>query len=166
MVNLGAAVPARETTEIVADLTGLRVLVVDDEPDTLEILCIMLNQSGADVRAATSSVEALETFSKWRPNVLISDIGMPGEDGFTLINRIRSLTPEQGGNFPAAALTAHAREEDRVKVLAAGYQTHIAKPVDSVTLSSALAGLAARRSDMNEFPGLEHTPNPAETGFS
>ncbi|HXD32700.1 MAG TPA: ATP-binding protein [Pyrinomonadaceae bacterium] len=126
------------------DLVGLRVLVVDDEPDTLEILAIMLNQSGASVRTATSSVDALRTFGEWRPNVLLSDLGMPGEDGFTLINRIRSLAPEQGGNVPAAAITAHAREEDRAKVLAAGYQAHIAKPVDPKSLIAALVGLSGR----------------------
>lgn len=133
---------AREIVGSVNDVTGLRVLVVDDEPDTLEILCLMLEQSGAVVRVADSSAAALRIFSEWLPNVLVSDLGMPGEDGFTLIDRIRALTPEQGGNIPAAALTAHARAEDRIKVLAAGYQAHITKPVDPATLVSALAGLA------------------------
>ena len=128
--------------ERVKNLNGLRVLVVDDEPDTVEVLCVILRKSGAQVRAANSSAEALRIFSEWRPNVLVSDLGMPGEDGFKLINRIRALAPEQGGNIPAAALTAHFRDEDRAKVLAAGYQAHIAKPVDVTTFLSALAELA------------------------
>jgi PAS domain S-box-containing protein len=133
---------ADQAQVLTKDLSGLRVLVVDDEPDTLEILSVMLNKSGASVRTATSSADALRTFGEWRPNLLLSDLGMPGEDGYTLINRIRALAPERGGNTPAAAITAHARDEDRAKVLAAGYQAHISKPVDPATLLSALAGLA------------------------
>ncbi|MGB9180223.1 MAG: ATP-binding protein [Pyrinomonadaceae bacterium] len=136
-----------ETNDITAgtpDLTGLRVLVVDDEPDTLEILCVVLNQHGAKVRAAASSTDALKAFLEWQPNVLVSDLGMPGEDGFALICKVRALTPEQGGNIPAAALTAYVREEDRLQALAAGYQTHIPKPVDPNILAAAVAGLAKR----------------------
>jgi hypothetical protein len=80
----------------------------------------------------------------WRPDVLMSDIGMPGEDGYSLINRIRSLPAEKGGQIPAAALTAYAREEDRKRALAAGYQMHIAKPVTSGQLVTVLAHLAER----------------------
>jgi PAS domain S-box-containing protein len=126
------------------DLTGLRVLVVDDEPDTLETLCMILNQHGAKVRAASSCASALEAFMEWQPNVLISDLGMPGEDGFTLIGKVRALVPEQGGNIPAAALTAYVREEERLRALDAGYHTHIPKPVDPSTLAAAVAGLAKR----------------------
>jgi PAS domain S-box-containing protein len=127
------------------ELNGLRVLVVDDEPDTLEVLCLMLNKSGATVHSATSSADAFRAFHEFRPNVLVSDLGMPEEDGYSLISRIRSLTPEEGGNIPAAALTAHTRAEDRAKVLAAGYQTHIAKPVDPNTFLTALADLSGRQ---------------------
>jgi PAS domain S-box-containing protein len=143
-VEMRAAFQAKESAKNIKELHGLRVLVVDDEPDTLEILCLMLNRSGAHVRAAGSSADAVKIFSEWQPNVLVSDLGMPGEDGFTLISRIRALRPEQGGNIPAAALTAHARAEDREKVLAAGFQAHIPKPVDPATLVSALVGLAER----------------------
>ena len=126
------------------DLGGLRVLVVDDEPDTLEILCMVLSQYGADVRGASSSADALESLLRWKPDLLLSDLGMPGEDGFALISKIRALAPEKGGSIPAAALTAYVREEERQRALAAGYQTHIPKPVDPNALAAAVARLAKR----------------------
>ena len=126
------------------DLAGLRVLLVDDEPDTLEILRVMLNQFGANVRGAASANDALEAFLAWKPDVLVSDLGMPGEDGFTLIGKVRALTPEQGCDIPAAALTAHVRDEDRTRALAAGYQTHLRKPVDPTKLAAAVASLGRK----------------------
>ena len=128
----------------VPDLTGLRVLVVDDEPDTLEVLCTVLNRHGANVRAAVSSDDALKAFAGWEFDVLISDLGMPDEDGFALIGRVRALSPGRGGNIPAAALTAYVREEDRLRALAAGFQMHIPKPVDPASFAAAVAGLAKR----------------------
>ncbi len=128
----------------VPDLAGLRVLLVDDEPDTLEVLSMSLNQFGANVRGAASASAALETFLIWKPDVLVSDLGMPGEDGFALIGRVRALTLEQGRDIPAAALTAHVREEVRVQALAAGYQTHIKKPVDPAKLAAAVASLGKK----------------------
>jgi CheY-like chemotaxis protein len=110
------------------DLTGLRLLLVDDEPDTLEVLRTALTEFGATVRTAVSSADALETFLVWKPNVLVSDLAMPHEDGFSLIRKIRGLQPEQGNDVPAIALTAYAREEDRLRALDAGFQTHIPKP--------------------------------------
>jgi CheY-like chemotaxis protein len=145
VMKLRELVTAEQAGQVSKDLNGLRVLVVDDEPDALEILSLMLNRSGASVRTATSSEDALRIFIEWQPNVLLSDVGMPGEDGYTFIRRVRALAPEQGGNVPAAAITAHAREEDRVKALAAGYQAHLAKPIDPATLVSALVGLAGYR---------------------
>lgn len=127
-----------------SELAGLRVLVVDDEPDTLEIISIVLRRSGAQVRAVSSSADALEAFLEWKPDLLVSDLGMPGEDGFALISQIRALAPEQGSGIPAAALTAYVREEDRLQALAAGYQAHIPKPVDPTALVAAVAGLAKR----------------------
>ncbi|HSS22702.1 MAG TPA: ATP-binding protein [Pyrinomonadaceae bacterium] len=121
------------------DLAGLRVLLVDDEPDTLEVLRVVLSQFGAQVRGAVSTAEALKTFLEWQPDVLVSDLGMPGEDGYALIEKVRSLPPEQGRDIPAAALTAHAREEDRALALAKGYQAHIKKPVDPTRLATAVA---------------------------
>jgi signal transduction histidine kinase/CheY-like chemotaxis protein len=124
------------------NLQGLRVLVVDDEPDTLEVLCIVLNQSGAKARAAASSAAALAAVLEWRPDVLVSDLGMPGEDGFALISKVRTLAPEQGGDTPAVALTAYVREEERQRALAAGYQSHVPKPVDPSILLATVSGLA------------------------
>jgi len=129
------------------NLYGLRVLVVDDDPDTREILCVVLGQRGAEVHAAASSADALIAFHEWKPNVLISDLGMPGEDGFALIEKVRRLAPEEGGNIPAAALTAYAREEDSQRAQSAGYQIHISKPVDPTKLAAVVAGLARRASN-------------------
>ncbi len=135
-------------TEVVAieppNLSGVRVLLVDDEPDTLEILRIVLSEFGAQVRGELSTAGALKTFLEWKPDVLVSDLGMPNEDGYALIERVRSLTPEQGRDVPAAALTAHVRDEDKTLALAKGYQAHIKKPVDPVTLASAVATLAKK----------------------
>ena len=128
------------------DLRGLRVLVVDDEQDTLEIVSLLLRRFGATVRTSLSSQHALEVFNDWKPNVLISDVGMPGEDGFTFISKVRSLPPEAGGETPALALTAYVREEDRLRSIAAGYEMHVKKPVEPFTLAEAVARLAKRYS--------------------
>jgi PAS domain S-box-containing protein len=128
-----------------ADLRGVRVLVVDDDPDTLEILCIMLTQFNVEVAAAASSGEALKLFDKWKPDILISDLAMPVEDGFTLIKKIRARSPEAGGDTPAAALTAYAREEDIVNATAAGFHSHVAKPVDPQKLASTVRDLINQR---------------------
>ena len=125
-------------------LDGLRILAVDDQPDTLEMVKAVLMQCGAEVQTATSAGEALEVLRAWRPNLLVSDIGMPGEDGFDLIGKIRALKPEEGGTIPAVALTAYARVEDRVKTLAAGYQMHVPKPVEPAELATIIASLAGR----------------------
>jgi PAS domain S-box-containing protein len=141
---LNRAKETRETASEKTDLNGLRVLVVDDDPDTLEVLHLMLSQYGAEVRTADSSAAALKTFLDWQPSVLVSDIGMPNEDGYSLIGKIRNLSPEQGGNVPAAALTAYVRERDKRQAINAGFQTHIAKPVEQATLAEAVAELVKR----------------------
>ena len=123
------------------DLRNLRVLVVDDEPDTLEILKLALERCGADVRAASSAAGALKIFLEWKPDLLVSDIGMPGDDGFEFIRKVRNLTQQQGGKIPAVALTAYVRDEDRQKALDAGFQMHVSKPVDPTALAKALEGL-------------------------
>src|SRR5882724_8668281 len=130
------------------DLAGLSVMIVDDEHDARELLVAMLELRGASVIAVSSVAEALETLSNAtngsRPDVLVSDIGMPGEDGFDLIAMVRAMGPERGGDIPAIALTAYASAEDRARVFAAGFQRHVAKPVEPSSLATAVAGLARR----------------------
>lgn len=121
-------------------LKGLQVLVVDDEPDTREIVSLALEQYAVNVTTAASAFEALKVLEQLEPDVLISDIGMPGEDGYTLIRKVRQL----GGQMPAVALTAYAREEDRASALAAGFQCHISKPVEPEQLVAMVAQLAEK----------------------
>jgi CheY-like chemotaxis protein len=128
-------------------LRNLRVLVVDDEPDARDLLTEMLTNYGAEVKTCASAAEALQTLDKWRPDALVSDIGMPGEDGYDLLGKIRAREPERGGHVPALALTAYARSEDARRVLAAGYQMHIPKPVESDLLAAAVASLTREGSE-------------------
>jgi CheY-like chemotaxis protein len=127
-----------------ADLNGVKVLVVDDEADSAGIVLRILERTGADVRTAASMDEALTEFARFAPHVVLSDIGMPGHDGYELIARLRALP---GGNtVPAVALTALARTEDRTRALRAGFQLHVAKPVDSAELIAVVQNLASLRS--------------------
>ena len=123
-------------------LDNVRVLVVDNEADAREILSIMLAEYGAKVTTATSTSEALEVLQEWKPDVLISDIGMPEEDGYALIKKIRALEPEQGGAIPAVAVTGYAGSDERVRLLSAGYQMHVTKPVELNELATLIAKLA------------------------
>ena len=125
-------------------LDGLRVLLVDDEIETRQIISTVVESTGAEVKTCTSAGEALTTLVQWHPHVILSDIGMPDEDGYTFIGRVRSLPYEEGGATPAAALTAYAREEDRRQALAAGYQMHIAKPIGAAQLVTMIAQLTGR----------------------
>ena len=125
-------------------LAGLRILLVDDEPDAREILTAILGEAGAEVITAAGAQSGLELVTRWKPDVLISDIGMPGEDGYDLIRKVRALSPDQGGQVRAIALTAFARTQDRLKVLSAGYHTHVPKPVEPVELATVVASLAKR----------------------
>ncbi|MDT4895347.1 MAG: hypothetical protein QOH25_424 [Acidobacteriota bacterium] len=125
-------------------LKGLRVLVVDDEPDARELIRVVLTGRDAEVVEAGSAVEALAEMERQRFDVLVSDIGMPGMDGYALISKIRQLPVERGGRIPAAALTAYAGVEDRMRVLSAGYQIHIPKPVEPAELTTVVANLAER----------------------
>ena len=126
------------------ELAGLRVLVVDDEADTRELLAAVLNSCGARVTLAASAAEAFRHVERARPDVLVTDIGMPEEDGYSLLARIRELPRERGGEIPAAALTAYARAEDRVRALRSGFQMHVSKPVEPAELITVVAGLAGR----------------------
>jgi CheY-like chemotaxis protein len=125
-------------------LDGLRLLVVDDEPDTREMLKAGLEGCGASVTTVGSASEALAELSRSKPDVLISDIGMPEEDGYALVRRIRALPAESGGKVPAIALTAYARVEDRMQALRAGYQIHVTKPVELAELAAVVASLTKR----------------------
>jgi signal transduction histidine kinase/ActR/RegA family two-component response regulator len=124
-------------------LSRLRVLVVDDDADARELLATILESHGAVVLPAADARQALEKLRVERPDVLMSDIGMPGIDGYELIRRVRALPPEQGGATPALALTAFARSEDRTRALLAGYQLHLSKPVQSAEVIVALARLSS-----------------------
>src|SRR5438067_1682390 len=122
-----------------SNLDGVRVLVVEDDPDAREMLTGVLQQAGAEVISVASAAEALDTLHHRRADVLISDIGMPDEDGYALIHRVRALDPKSGGPGPAIALTANARAEDRSHALAAGFQMHLAKPIDPGELTRTIA---------------------------
>ena len=127
-----------------AILRGVRVVVVDDEQDARELFALTLADCGADVLTASTAAEALALVERARPDALLADIGMPEEDGYTLIARVRQLPPERGGRTPAAALTAYARSEDRAEALSAGFQTHLPKPIKSADLIAAIANLTGR----------------------
>jgi len=125
-------------------LDGLQVLVVDDEAEIRKLLTAILEQCGADVAAVASTAEALHVLRSRRPDVVVSDIAMPEADGFDLIRALRALPPEAGGQAPAIALTAYTRRQDAERVLAAGYQMHIGKPVEPEALARAVVALARR----------------------
>ena len=125
-------------------LVGVRVLVVDDDPAAVELVQEVLTQTGGEVRGAGTAEEALRVLEQWRPDVLVSDIEMPGQDGYTLIRKIRALAPERGGMTRAVALTAFGRPEDRIRSLMAGFNIHVSKPVDPGELAAIVASLAGR----------------------
>ena len=138
-------VKGKDSEEEWADeLAGLKVLVVDDEPDTCELLRSLLSRCGAEVTAANSAEEAFRLFKLEHPDVMVSDIGMPREDGYELMRKVRALPPDKGGNVPAVALTAYARAEDRLRALRAGYQMHVSKPVELAELVAIVASLGNR----------------------
>ena len=130
--------------ESLPSLEGLKILVVDDEVDTRELIREVLKERGSEVITSRSAAEALEALEEHKPDILISDLGMPDEDGYSLISKIRALPSERGGHIPAAALTAYARAEDRMRVLRSGFQFHLPKPVDSAELVTVVASLAGR----------------------
>ena len=136
---------AREEPEPEPDrrlLDGVSVLVVEDEEDSGQMLAAVLDRYGARVRVAHSAGEAIVALAAAIPDVLVSDIGMPGTDGYGLIRRVRGLTPERGGNLPALALTAYAGERDRRMAAEAGFQGFLAKPVAPAKLATTVARLA------------------------
>ena len=126
------------------ELEGLRVLIVDDEQDSRDVLKATLEMCGVQVRAASSVAECLALLAAERPDLLLSDIGMPEEDGYALIRKVRSLPREAGGELPVVALTAYARPEDRTRALLLGFTTHLPKPVEPLELLAVVASLSGR----------------------
>jgi two-component system CheB/CheR fusion protein len=130
----------------IPSLDGLQILVVDDEADTRELLKFMLQKYGAEVLTVESARAAIAALTEnpGRYDVLISDIGMPDENGYFLIRQVRALAAEAGGKIPAAALTAYASDQEQEMAIEAGFQTHIAKPIKPVQLGLIIANLAGR----------------------
>jgi len=124
--------------------SGIRVLVIEDDPETRDILAAILERGGFSYRMAGRASEALSMLDEWQPDAIVSDIGMPDMDGYEFARLLRQRPVELGGRIPALALSAFARAEDRDKALGSGYQGHIAKPVDPADLVRAVAELTAR----------------------
>jgi CheY-like chemotaxis protein len=135
----------REALNATLQLDGVWTLIVDDEADARELIATLLKQYGARVTVASCADEAFDKLRKGeagaRPDVLVSDISMPDEDGYMLIDRVRKLPPEEGGKIPAIALTALERPSDRIKALAAGFSMHVPKPVEPEELAMVIANL-------------------------
>jgi len=131
----------RRETPPLPRLDGLHILVVEDHPDSRELMSTVLEQAGASVTAVTSVKQAFEALKTRPPHALVSDIGLPDEDGYALIRRLRRREAKYGGFLPAVALTGYVRDEDRARVLAAGYQAHLPKPVEAAQLTAAIAAL-------------------------
>lgn len=146
-----ALVEAASCDDSLDQLLGLHILVVDDEPDTQDFLQAALSHYGAIVTVAASAAEALslltqplDTTAHWKPDALVSDIGMPDEDGYTFIRKVRSLDAAQGTFLPALALTAYATDDDRQQALTSGFQMHLAKPIDPAAIAQAILALVNR----------------------
>ncbi len=126
------------------NLAGIKILVVDDDLDSRDFICFVLEAEGAEVISVSSAMEALKTLPESQVDVLLSDIGMPKMDGYMLMREVRSWTPEQGGNTPAIALTAYAGECNQEQALSAGFQMHVTKPAEPTELVLAVARLAGK----------------------
>jgi CheY-like chemotaxis protein/anti-sigma regulatory factor (Ser/Thr protein kinase) len=125
-------------------LHGMRILVVDDEADSRDLLSAILTRCGSEVKCSESASEALQAFKEWKPDVLVTDIGMPIEDGYSLIKKVRKLKSKRARLIPAVALTAYATSEDRARALSAGFQMHLAKPIEPKALVKSIAAAAGR----------------------
>ena len=125
-------------------LDGVHVLLVEDDDDSRKLLGTILKRYGARVTSTKSAAEALNVFSDDVPDILISDIGMPDQDGYEFIQKLRALPPEKGGQTPAIALTGYASRKDKERAFAAGYQQHIAKPIEQTDMIAAIARLVGR----------------------
>ena len=126
-------------------LAGISVLIVDDEADAREVLMLVLLEQGAEVRAVSSAAEGRRALRKHLPDVLVSDVGMPGEDGHAFLRRLRAQKVEEGSQIPAVALTAYATAGDSAKAVAAGFDRHVTKPIVPAEIVRVVASLAERR---------------------
>ncbi len=135
-----------ELSQQALDLTGIRVLAVDDDPDARELLTVLFAQYGAEVLTVASAASVLANLESFQPDVLVSDIGMPEVDGYSLIQQIRTLTPEKGGQIPAIALTAYARVDDQQRAITSGYQRHVTKPLEPEQLARSVMALVHKTS--------------------
>jgi CheY-like chemotaxis protein len=134
----------REASHLPGGLKGLRALVVDDETDARDILTHVLKGFGLETESAASAIEALTKVESYRPDVIVSDIGMPEADGYWLLEQVRLLAADQGRDIPAIALTAYASAEDRARALECGYDFHLAKPAEASELARAIAVATGR----------------------
>lgn len=125
-------------------LLGIKILIIDDEPDSLEIIKLILTNHHAGVIAVANAVEALAQLQRHRPDVIVSDISMPCMDGYEFIREVRSLPADQGGQTPAIAITAFNRAEDRIRAIDAGFQKHLSKPIDLQILLDTIASVSGR----------------------
>lgn len=132
------------------ELYGLKILVVDDDQDTRDLLEWVLRRVGAEVVAVSSARTAMEALEKDRPHIIVSDIAMPEEDGLSLMRRIRALPRERGGRIPAVALTAHSMVQDRLQSLRAGFQSHVPKPVVPEELVEVVTSIVHLRSSLGD----------------
>jgi len=130
--------------QVAQQLQGVKVLVVDDEPDSRDLLKTILSRCGSEVRCSESAAHAMLEFESWNPELLVSDIGMPNEDGYSLIRRVRELESDSA-RIPAVALTAYATDEDRLQALSAGFQIHVAKPIEPESFVTSIAEVLCRR---------------------
>lgn len=136
-------------------LSGLRVLLVDDEDDARELFALSLKRCGAEVVNVASAAEALDALEESKIDVLVSDIQMPGTDGYELIHQVRTLEALGSSKIPAIALTAYARVEDRTRSLLAGYQAHLSKPIETAELVAMIAALAGRTGPSSQTEARE-----------
>ncbi|MBD2461740.1 response regulator [Oscillatoria sp. FACHB-1407] len=141
MTNVPQSTLNSEPISSTIDLSDVQVLVVDDEADMRDLMTTVLQEYGAKTQVATSATEAIALITQSKPDILLSDIGMPGEDGYMLVRKLRQMSPEQGGTIPAIALTAYAGEINRQKALLAGFQLHVPKPIEPTELVKAIASL-------------------------
>src|ERR1044072_7928959 len=126
-------------------LQGVKVLVVDDEPDSRDLLMAIFSRCGSEVRCSESAAHAMQEFESWNPELLVSDIGMPNEDGYSLIRRVRELKSDSA-QIPAVALTAYATDEDRSQALSAGFHIHVAKPIEPESFVTSVIEVLGRKS--------------------